>query len=148
MTRRRPKQSDFGKILGSLISELFAALWKQHKTSKAASARASSASLDDDGDWGGFNTEVVGEASYKRHLRTVFGPDEGRKHFDARLDPEPTNPHDPNAIKVSIHGGTVGYLSRASAKRYGKKYGTRSQTCGAVIVSREGGHGVWLDLPL
>ena len=147
MARRRSKQPGFGKILGSLLSGLFAALWKQHKTSKAASSRADTASLDDDGGWDGFNTEVVGEASYKRQLCAVFGSGEGRKHFDAQLDPEPTNPHDPNAVKVSIGGGTVGYLPRASAKRYGKKYGTRSQACRAVIVSREGGHGVWLDLP-
>lgn len=148
MARRRSKQADFGKILGNLLSGLFAALFKQHKASKTASARASAASLDDGGEWAGFNTEVVGEASYKRQLRTVFGSGEGRKHFDARLDPEPTNPHDSSAIKVSIDGGTVGYLPRASAKRYGRKYGARSQTCGAVIVSREGGHGVWLDLAL
>lgn len=146
MARRRSKQPDFGKILGSLLSGLFGALWKQHKTSKAASARTRTASWDAHGDSGGFNTEVVGEASYKRHLRNVYGPGEGRKHFDARLDPEPSNPHDPNAIRVSIDGDTVGYLPRASAKRYGKKYGTRTQTCSAVIVSREGGHGVWLDL--
>lgn len=148
MARRRAKQADFGKILSNLLSALFAALFKQHKASKATPTRTSAAASDDDGEWAGFNTEVVGEASYKRQLRAVFGSGEGRKHFDARLDPEPSNPHDANAIKVSVDGGTVGYLPRASAKRYGKKYGERSQTCSAVIVSREGGHGVWLDLPL
>lgn len=148
MARRRSKQPDFGKILGNLLSALFAALFKQHKASKTAGAKASAAPLANDGEWAGFNTEVVGEASYKRQLRAVFGSGEGRKRFDAQLDAEPTNPHDPNAVKVSIDGGTVGYLPRASAKRYGKKYGGRSQTCGTVIVSREGGHGVWLDLTL
>jgi len=148
MARRRSKQPDVGKILGSLFSGLIATLWKQHKSSKTSSARVSEASPVDDGEWGGFNTEVVGEASYKQQLRSVFGSGEGRKHFEASLDAEPGNPHDPNAIKVSINGGTVGYLPRPSAKRYGKKYGSRSQTCGAVVVAREGGLGVWLDLEL
>ncbi|MGV8931631.1 MAG: HIRAN domain-containing protein [Luteimonas sp.] len=148
MARRRSKQPDLGKILGNLISALFGSLWKQHKTSNTASARSRAASMDDDGEWGSFNTEVVGEASYKGQLHAVFGSGEGRKHFDACLEPEPTNPYDPNAIRVSINEGTVGYLSRASAKRYGKKYGARSQTCSAVIVSRKGGHGAWLDLAL
>jgi hypothetical protein len=34
--------------------------------------------------------------------------------------PEPDNPHDPNAIKIVIEPmGTIGYLARESARRYG-----------------------------
>lgn len=148
MARRRTKQPDFGKFLISLISALFTALMKADKTSKATVRRASATPLADDEDWHGFNTEVVGEASYKKHLRSLFGPGDGRKYFDARLDPEPTNPHDASAIKVSIDGGIVGYLPRASAKRYGKKYAGQGNSCRAIIVATNGGLGIWLDVDL
>lgn len=36
----------------------------------------------------------------------------------AALIPEPTNPHDKNAVAVVIDGTHVGYLARADARRY------------------------------
>jgi hypothetical protein len=36
----------------------------------------------------------------------------------AVLVPEPTNPHDANAISVQIDGHLIGYLSRATAQEY------------------------------
>lgn len=38
----------------------------------------------------------------------------------AELIPEPSNPHDPNAIRVEIDGRLVGYLSRDNAIKYGQ----------------------------
>lgn len=67
--------------------------------------------------------EVVGEGSYQGTLeriaegRTEDGP-RVRDHT-ALLMPEPTNPYDPNAVRVVIgSGGTVGYLSRENAVAY------------------------------
>jgi hypothetical protein len=57
----------------------------------------------------------------------------------AELVPEPTNPYDRNAIKVTIDGACVGYLSRKDAVTLGpavqnavKHQG--SGMCRAVIV--------------
>jgi hypothetical protein len=139
---RRSKQPQLGQMLATALSGLMAALWKQHKASKASRSPSPLAPSDRSAPGAGFDTEVVGEASYTRQLRNIYGSGEGRKTFAARLEPEPTNPHDANAVRVVIDGGTVGYLPRASAKRYGKRYGGSGNSCNAVIVSRDGGYGV------
>ena len=36
----------------------------------------------------------------------------------AAIEPEPTNPYDPMAIRVSIDGATVGYIAREDAQRF------------------------------
>jgi hypothetical protein len=145
---RRSKQPQLGRMLATALSGLMAALWKQHKASKASRAAGPLAPSDRSAPGAGFNTEVVGEASYERQLRKVYGSGEGRKTFAARLEPEPSNQHDADAVRVVIDGGTVCYLPRASAKRYGKRYGARGRSCNAVVVSRDGGYGVWMDLPV
>ena len=67
--------------------------------------------------------DVVGEGSYQGTLERVAGgrTENGalnRDHF-ALLLPEPSNPYDPNAVRVLIPtGGTVGYLSRENAVAY------------------------------
>lgn len=64
--------------------------------------------------------EVVGESNYQEALKGLAG---GRKreegveiHTTATLVPEPSNPYDPNAIKVQIDGKLVGYIPRQVAK--------------------------------
>ncbi len=70
---------------------------------------------------------VVGEGSYQGSLerlaggRTTDGPRD-RDHT-AILLPEPTNPYDPNAVRVAVltasgDGATIGYLSREDAVDY------------------------------
>jgi hypothetical protein len=66
--------------------------------------------------------ELVGEASYQDALWSICGGAEGdriRHRVIGLLVREPTNPHDPNAIRVDIDGLTVGYLSAEDAVRYG-----------------------------
>jgi hypothetical protein len=66
--------------------------------------------------------EVVGESQYQDHLWKVVGgraPEPIRHSVVAVLDPEPDNPYDENAIRVSIDGGVVGYLCREDAVVYG-----------------------------
>lgn len=71
--------------------------------------------------------DVVGEGSHQGSLervaggRTVDGP-RIRDH-SAILMPEPTNPYDPNAVRVVVvpssgSGATIGYLSREDAVAY------------------------------
>jgi hypothetical protein len=73
---------------------------------------------------GGF-VSAVGEAAYLDDLKEVLrGTPEhkGRYETIATLSPEPSNQHDPNAIKVLIGNKTVGYLSRADAKTFRKSH--------------------------
>jgi hypothetical protein len=88
----------------------------------------------------GWTTEVHGEShyqpaisrSYKRH--GGLGSD---LKVSATLVPEPTNQHDPNAVRVEIDGRTVGYLPRAKASEYRSMLGLQEGQCSAKIT---GGH--------
>lgn len=65
--------------------------------------------------------EVVGELAHQDVLWRLSGGTVGdrvRHDIVAVLVPEPTNPHDANAISVQIDGQIIGYLSRATAQEY------------------------------
>lgn len=65
--------------------------------------------------------QVVGESNYQDTFERVTG---GRTYdgFDetcvAELIPEPTNPYDSHAVRVTVAGATVGYLGRAEAQEF------------------------------
>jgi hypothetical protein len=65
---------------------------------------------------------VVGESYRQDVLRQLAGDDLAAGtfvKFTALIVPEPTNPHDPNAIAVHANGyGQIGFFSRADAIRY------------------------------
>ena len=68
---------------------------------------------------GTYECDVVGEASYQDALNRIAGGKTKDGHEIeclAQLIPEPSNPHDANAIMVTIDGSRVGYLARAHAK--------------------------------
>jgi HIRAN domain len=54
----------------------------------------------------------------------------------AVLAPEPTNPHDANAIAVQIDGHVVGYLPRAAAQEYLPSLKHLMSVRGGVIALR------------
>lgn len=101
---------------------------------------------------------IVGESHYQDAIRSACGAKPGEDvGFDciAELVPEPTNPHDSNAVMVQIEGRCVGYLSRSDARTYGPAIidGIREQgtgICRAYIAGRANGEtanlGVWLHL--
>lgn len=109
----------------------------------------------------GRRVDVVGEASYQDELEDVAG---GRTYRGADelktavLVPEPSNPYDPNAIRVTIDGVLVGYLSRKNAELVSEYLnGLAAQgtlvSCSARVVGgwrRKGGDdghfGVVLDV--
>lgn len=66
--------------------------------------------------------EVVGESFYQDALWALSGASPGgdrtRVEIIAVLVPEPTNPHDSNAIGIHIEGRLVGYLARQTAQEY------------------------------
>ena len=81
--------------------------------------------------------EIVGESHYQAALerlaggRTEEGVDVPVRAF---FTPEPENPHDPNAVAVTVSGERVGYLSRPSAAVYRGKLGTAVSSCEGRIV--------------
>ena len=101
---------------------------------------------------------AAGESHYQEALREIAGPAaEIAVDTEALLVPEPSNPHDPNAVMVQIDGKLVGYLPRDEAVAYGptlQELAERGRTglCEARIAGR-GGHGgtsnlgVFLRLP-
>ena len=94
---------------------------------------------------------VAGESHYQEALHEI-AKGEQRLEVTAALIPEPSNPHDPNAVRVEIDGKLVGYLPRAAAVAYGpliKEPADRGRTavCEAMVSGREGLFGVFLKLP-
>jgi hypothetical protein len=113
---------------------------------------------------GEFRFEVVGESHYQTELeRIVGGPTKEGAHHKcvATLTPEPDNPHDPQAVCVSVDGCKVGYLSRHWARKFNAALASNGYAraeCNALIVGGRiyppgvgGGWGVFaikLDITL
>ena len=94
---------------------------------------------------------VAGESHYQDALHAIT---QGQQRLEttAALIPEPTNPHDPNAVRVEIDEKLVGYLPRAQAVAYGplvREPAERGRTavCEAMVSGRDGIYGVFLKLP-
>lgn len=71
-----------------------------------------------------YEMEIVGESHYQTHLRRVCGgcdEDGVDLETDAVIVFDNGNPHDAQAVKVMIDGGTVGHLSREAARTFRKK---------------------------
>lgn len=112
---------------------------------------------------GGYDLEIVGEASFQDNLLAICGRKTKNGHNKktiAYLILENNNPVDKNAVRIDTEGKTVGYLSRAVAIKYRdylKHHGLGDiiGTCPAVIKggwdrgNGDTGHfGVWLDFTL
>lgn len=95
---------------------------------------------------------IVGEASYQPALRSVVGRGEVRHYCIANVSLEDNSPHDSMAVVVRIDGNTVGYLSRADARRYRRRISPSIAPidCPAIIVGGGRGRslGVWLDIAI
>jgi hypothetical protein len=67
----------------------------------------------------GWTVPVVGESNFQDALKRIHQRGNGHDvKATATLSPEPANKHDSNAVRVSIDGHTVGYLSRDMAPSY------------------------------
>jgi hypothetical protein len=96
---------------------------------------------------GKFGYHVVGTLAHQQALEKICG---GRKHRSARhycaalLAPEPTNPYDRHAVRITVHGIEVGYLDREDARDFLpvlESAGVSDAACEAEIV------GGWDDGP-
>ncbi len=89
-----------------------------------------------------YDFEVVGESNYQDVLKTLRGnlDDPAMDGIGtAILVPEDTNPHDNQAVKVTVQGFTIGYLSREDARSFrrrlaAKKLGMVPSSCGLLIT--------------
>lgn len=104
---------------------------------------------------GGF-VEVVGESHYQLNIRRAKGAASRVQHwheFWARLEHEPTNRVDPNAVRVMFKTLTLGYLKRDEAKEFLRSHrealrSNRPIFCEARILGGTWGkpsYGVFLD---
>ncbi len=63
-----------------------------------------------------YNYDVVGESFQRDHLTALIRAhnafESGVIYSTAVLELEPTNPFDPNAVKVVVEGTQVGYISK------------------------------------
>jgi len=112
---------------------------------------------------GSFSLAVVGESQYQNALDRVCGGRTRQGHnlmTIASLVLEDANPHDPMAVRIAIHGQTVGYLTRDKARKYRQRLAelgaARAETtCHARIAGGwyrgsddVGNYGVQLDVNL
>lgn len=87
-----------------------------------------------------FPTSAVGESFYVEALEQICGGRSRAGHDldrQAMIQLDPTNKHDPAAIKVLIGGRLVGHLSRDDAPRVGnamRALGVSSAACAARIT--------------
>jgi hypothetical protein len=104
--------------------------------------------------------EIVGESSFQANLLKLAGGK--KKEYGVKLDvqatlrPEPTNPHDPNAIAVFIRKKKVGYLKSKDCPTFNdflRQVGADSAVCNGRIIGgwddgagNEGHFGVKLSL--
>jgi uncharacterized membrane protein len=107
----------------------------------------------------GDSVEVVGESHYQLNIRRAKGSANKVRHwreFWARLEHEPTNRVDPNAVRVGFNSLTLGYLKRDDARHFldSHRDALRSKRpifCEARIVGGTWGkpnYGVFLDFDL
>ena len=107
-----------------------------------------------------YPVEVVGESNYQDALIAICGRHTRHSQyleFDAVIELEPTNAHDPSAIVVKIEGHKVGYLPKEQAARVGaqmREEGLSAATCGARVRGGwrtnqydTGHYGVYLAIP-
>lgn len=108
-----------------------------------------------------YDFDIVGEASYQENLKKIAGEKQElskRIKCIAIISLDPTNPHDKNAVKVTINQKTVGYFDRDKAMKFNlylkeKGMSSISLLVDAMIVGgwvdgkSEGHYGVKLDVP-
>lgn len=103
--------------------------------------------------------EVLGEAYNPDQMGRILASVQGRTDavLPAWLMPEPTNPHDPNAVIVWVLGGRVGYMPRELAAHWHSVLGRLFTRYGAHVACQAtveapsavngGEYGVVLWLP-
>lgn len=111
---------------------------------------------------GEYDFEIVGESHYQTAIAAAIGGwphnhhiDRIRQEFIARVECEPTNPVDRNAVRVtSLDGATLGYFRRTVALEYAPLLAQIGESADfeveAIVAARWIGSrwngGVWLAM--
>lgn len=71
--------------------------------------------------------------------------------FEVRLEREPENPHDRNAVAVVVDGKRAGYIARYQARKYAPlldflEARFSAVTATAKVIRRQGAHDLYVDL--
>jgi len=108
-----------------------------------AAELAQQAESDDEADL--VEIEIHGESFRQETLEALAGPKEADgKHVveGVTLRCEPSNPHDPNAVRVEVMGQLVGYVARDQAPVVSQGM---QRSCGGVLEERGLIVGGWRD---
>lgn len=106
--------------------------------------------------------DIVGESNYQRALNSIAGgktDDRGGHNIPVtiRLQREPNNPYDKNAVQCLIEGKLVGYINRDDAARLQEllrkceKRGEKAEVAGHIVGGwkrpggDEGSYGVKIN---
>ena len=122
------------------IKHLFQPTWNTAHSGQAVEPTQASESLH----WpasGMFPVQVVGESYYRDSIFHIAQNEAGKTAMafcTARLVPEDSNPHDPNAVGIYIGDAKVGHLSRQAAIEFRSalsRLESRAETtCDAAIT--------------
>lgn len=104
---------------------------------------------------GAYNQDVVGESNYTENIKQIIPAEyknkDCRLYFIVTLNQEVDNKYDKNAVGVMIEN-KVGHLPADVCKKYRawarKNNAPNSATCRGVVVGKNGGYGIYLDLPI
>ena len=103
-------------VVGVALVFWYAARRPAHVAAAATDGQQSLQALDLSDPSGECDFHIVGESNYQPEPRRVA---RSGRTFRAVVLPEPSNPRDPNAIRVCAEGGrTVGYFDRDYARQY------------------------------
>jgi hypothetical protein len=98
-----------------------------------------------------FTVLIEDSCHYQRGLRKLLGPGTRTACVQATLQPEPDNPRDGQAIKISAGGRIIGHLSSRQAARFRQRYGGEAIALRWARIRAGEGAGsleVWLNLRL
>lgn len=87
--------------------------------------------------------KLTKEQLIKKNLLNVSIYEYSFKSYKAELVPEPTNEHDPNAIKVIIEGKHIGYIKKGSCAHVKKLMSTNSIK--SVTATMKGGNSKYIS---
>lgn len=147
--RRRLVTETDAAVIDLSDAERRGAEWDDSEREWYAGLAAAGVILDDTPEEGGQELSVTGESHYHAHLAGLMAslrvsPDDREVWAVALLVRDPQNKHDRNAVRVAIHGGTVGYLSRddaADIQQWMKKF-ERQQRPVYVLANVGGGRTI------
>jgi HIRAN domain-containing protein len=111
---------------------------------------------------GEFPVACVGESHYQDALEIACGSrkeDGENREVTAVLSLEDSNPYDSDAVRVEVHGRTVGYLNRQDARAYRELLNaigcSEELECRGLVRGGwdrgprdRGYYGIYLDLPI